>query len=144
MKGLSTDEWINKMKHYLQQNIIPVLKRNEGYSRLVHHSKINYGKLSSQQDKEEKSLDHINRCRKIICQIQCPFMNKNFQQHRNRRKLLQPNKEELFKKTTTLDPTSYLLVIRQMLSLSNWEQSKDVPAYHNYPASCVEVLANAT
>ena len=142
MKGLSTDEWINKMKHYLQQNIIPVLKRNEGYSRLVHHSKINYCKLS-QQDKEEKSLDHINRCRKIICQIQCPFMNKNFQQHRNRRKLLQPNKEELFKKTTTLDPTSYLLVIRQMLSLSNWEQSKDVPAYHNCPASCVEVLANA-
>lgn len=30
-----------------------------------------------------------------------------------------------------------------MLSLSNWEQSKDVPAYHNYSASCVEVLANA-
>lgn len=30
-----------------------------------------------------------------------------------------------------------------MLSLSNWEQSKDVPAYHNYSASYVEVLANA-
>lgn len=143
MKGLSTDEWINKMKHYLQQNIIPVLKRNEWYSGLVHHSKINYCKLSCQQDKEEKSLDHINRCRKSICQIQYPFMNKNFQQHRNRRKLLQHNKEELFKKTTTLQPTLYLLVIRQMLSLLNWEQSKDVLAYHNYSASCVEVLANA-
>lgn len=42
------------------------LERNEGYTRLIQYSKINYCNLSCQQAKEENSFDHINRYRKII------------------------------------------------------------------------------
>ena len=50
------------------------------YVRLVQHEKINQCNPPHQHTKEEKSYDHINRCRKSIWQYLTPILDKNSQQ----------------------------------------------------------------
>lgn len=83
-----------------KKNYIPC--QNGIYSR--------YEKMvKSQQSEEEKSYDHVNRCRKSIWHNPISIHNTNSQQTRNRGELPQVDKKE--KSTENLYLTSYLMVI---------------------------------
>lgn len=70
---------VNQIQKLYTKNYIPELSRIcPRYARLVQYSKMNLCYPLYQQAKEEKSHDHINRCKKKIGQNPTHIMMANF------------------------------------------------------------------